>query len=347
MKTITIVPGGWITEEDETRRRTKNVFPRVIGRISRGSTKRYMAFAAQRNNSNFAMMTDADMKQIFAPDIVWDVAGFLDEDGWNTMVSSLRTYNPTITICYYHSSCTARPHSEDIGSEGNYWKQRYVHDEDISEHEDWYLHDPEDNRVWWNKNQPNRSYLDMTSSTVRAYVIAQAVSLAQAAGVNAIGFDNCYHTYGIPNSDGKVAEGGQSVEAASIVSAANWEAAYLAFYQEAATACAAAHLKCIVNIASYANEISEAFDVASDYMDGVMSELAFHSTLRSDANVATELTGYETVLKKNKSVLIFPSSDDDESFALNKIRYLAERYGKIYCISATTAHWNSDYIYWR
>lgn len=311
---------------------------------------RVMNFGGQRNQIHFSWLDDADLYQAFAPNYVWDINHTTNESEWNRLRDLLKTANPNTIIGYYYGCCTAVPEVDDTCTKGNYYKFHRIHQEDI-EDETWYLHQggtDSDHRVWWSADQPNRSYLDMTNSDVRAYVIALAVSYAVAAGLNAVSFDNCSNLYGIPAVAGAVNATSGTVAAGSVKSVEDWSAAFASFYEEAAAACSAANLKLIVNIAARANEIPEAITVCIDYVDAFMTEMAFHANAQVEPYFSAQLAAYESLVQAGKSGLLWMARGEDVTDGLAWIRDIADAHNDtshgLYMCNIGTFEWHNEYL---
>lgn len=268
------------------------------------SVSKFIYFAGQRNRSHFKMVKDPLLVRYFAPDFVWHLATFAGPNEFHRMMHLLRQYNNEIIIGFYSSACTAMPSQDDL-----FPPARLPLEEAESQ---WLLRDSKGREVNWPKNV-KRVFLDMRKQSVRQAVIGLAVARAKYYGFDALCFDNCYWGYGIHD-----------------ISEEEWTQAFMEFYREAGRASHQNDLLCIVNIATKADEIDDAFVAIAPYVDGLMTEMAFHPNLRSPDAVQAELKGYETLLKQGKKVFLFPKNNSDLVFALSAIRPLAEKYGNIY-----------------
>jgi hypothetical protein len=226
---------------------------------------------------------------------------------------------------YYFSACTTLPAAKD--PMGDYYQQTKVHFEDIPS--TWLLKNAKGEYIPWPKTT-DRYFLDMRQEQVRNAVVAQAVSLAKQYGYDALSFDNCYW--------------GLTPLADFPVSRVEWTEAFMNFYQEVGIAAKEANLKCIINVATSADKIADAFRAISPYVDGMMSEMAFHPNVRSTEYLERELAGYEDILKLGKSVYLIPRYAEDEQFALTAIQPLALRYRNIYVTARGTVHHEPLYI---
>ena len=112
----------------------------------------------------------------------------------------------------------------------------------------------------------------------------------------------------------------------------------MSFYAEAGKATHKAGLKCVVNVAAYAIELPIAFRAIAPYVDGIMTETAFHPLMRTPERLLKELQAYEDVLKQGKMVILWSRYKEDEQFGLLAIRPLARKYGNIYLNSTGPVH---------
>lgn len=274
--------------------------------------KRMINFAGQRNQSSFRMLLDPMLQKYFAPDFVWHVSTFKNEFEFNRMLGLLREKNPRTIIGFYSSACLAMLSKEDLFPPARV---------PLSEVQpDWFLIDNSGRRLTWiGEEKKERFYLDLRKEEVRQAVINLAVARAKHYGMDAINFDNCYWGYGVPASTG------------AVVSKEDWTAAFEKFFEEAGLAAHQNNLLCTVNIATKAGTISEAFRAAAPYVDGMMTEMAFHPNIvRIPSALQKELTVYEDMAKEGKIVLLFPRENKDLRFTLQSIRPIAEQYGHIY-----------------
>ncbi len=274
-----------------------------------------LCFGGQRNRSHFKLIADTRLGYMFAPDFVWDIRVFKDHEEFLRMTAALRARNPNAILGSYASACTTLPAGKDT-----YPPAKLPFEQCKPE---WLLRDKDGKTVAYG-NENDRYFLDMRQRAVRDAVIGLAVARARYNGLDALCFDNCY--WGIqpmPNFP---------------VSAAEWTNAFLKFYQETQKAAQAAKLRCVINVATTADKIPDAFQAIAPHVDGLMTEMAFHPNMRSPDNLAKELKGYEEVLKQGKIVLLIPRHKEDEKFALTQIRPLARQYGKIYVTAAGPVH---------
>jgi hypothetical protein len=274
-----------------------------------------LCFGGQRNRSHFKLIADPRLGYMFAPDFVWDIRVFKDHDEFLRMTAALRAQNPKTILGSYASACTTLPAGKDT-----YPPAKLPFEQCKPE---WLLRDKEGKTVAYGKDE-DRFFLDMRQPAVRDAVIGLAVARARYNGLDALCFDNCYWaTQPAPNFP---------------VSAAEWTDAFSKFYQEAGKAAKEAKLRCVVNVATTADKIADAFRAIAPFADGLMTEMAFHPNMRSPENLAKELKAYEDALKQGKIVLLIPRYKEDEKFALTQIQPLARQYGKIYVTAAGPVH---------
>lgn len=264
----------------------------------------FLYFAGQRHRSHFKLVNDPYLKNYFAPNFVWDVKNFNDKEEFDRMTGLLRETNSNIILGYYMSACTTLNSSQDSFPPSRIPLEQCQ--------PGWLLLKYNDEPLTW-PNQEGRYFLDMRKAEVRSAVINRAIAQAQHYNLDALCFDNCYWGYGN-----------------EVVSKEEWTSAFMSFYQEAGIAASENDLLCVVNVATLSDEIADAFRTIAPYVDGLMTEMAFHPTVRSSVAVQAELQGYEDVLIQGKMVFLFPYSNNDLDFALRRIQPLGEEYGNIY-----------------
>ena len=272
-------------------------------------------FGGKRGRYHFKLLEDKKLSGYFAPDFIWDVRPFESEDELKRMMLLLRRHNPATVIGYYSSACTALPVKKDTFPAAKLPLEQCK--------SEWLLKDNNGSKVFW-PGQPDRPFLDMRKLEARQAIISLSVSRAVHYGFDAVCFDNCY--WGVVPKKGFV------------VSKKDWCAAFMKFYEEAGRACHEAGLKCVVNVATYANEIDDAFKAISPFVDGLMTELAFHPNVRTPEGLLKELKGYEAVLKQGKWIFLWPRYPSDEQFGLLAIHPLARKYGGIYLNATGPIH---------
>lgn len=285
--------------------------------------RRLIVFGAQRNRSHFKLLKDPKLAKYFAPDFIWDVRNFKDREEFLRMVRALRNANPKAIIGSYASACTAL-----------HAKKRTVPAARIPLEQckaEWLLRYKDGSFVKWPKN-PYRYFLDMRRKDVREASINLAISRAKYNGLDAVCFDNCYwSTIPVKNFP---------------ISKQEWTDAFMKFFSEAGKACHKEGLKCVVNVVLNTEiYIPQAFRAIAPYVDGLLTELAFHPRSRTADTIRRELETYEEVLKQGKMVLLIPryrKKDDmkrkEERFGLTQIRPLAIKYGNIYLTASGPVH---------
>jgi hypothetical protein len=231
------------------------------------------------------------------------------------MTAALRKQNPGTILGSYASACTTLPSGKDTFPPAKLPFEQCK--------PEWLLRDKNGKTVTYG-NEVDRYLLDMRLPEVRQAVIQLAIVRAQYNGLDALCFDNCYW--------------GGVLGTTFAVSASEWTAAFMQFYQEAGQAAHDADLLCIINVATTADKIADAFRAIAPFVDGMMSEMAFHPVMRSPSDLARELTGYEDLLKQGKIVALIPRYKEDERFALTAIRPLAEQYRNIYVTAGGPVH---------
>jgi hypothetical protein len=278
-----------------------------------------LAFGLQRNRAHFKLMKDPKLSQYFAPDFVWDVRHFENYAEFERMVSVLRQANSRVLIGSYMSACTAVPSKKDSLPPSKMPLEQCK--------DEWLLRTPNGRLIAWPKME-DRYFLDMRRPDVRETVISLAVARAKYNGLDALCFDNCYWNTGQPDPS---------------ISKEEWTSAFMSFYEEAGNAAHSKGLKLVLNVATNADGIAEAFAAISPYADGMMTEMAFHPNMRTPEGIHYELKGYERVLKQGKMVFLIPRRREDEQFALLAIRPLAKKYGNIYLVASGPAHYEPLY----
>jgi hypothetical protein len=277
---------------------------------------RMMKFAGQRNRSHFKLLKDPKLRKYFAPDFVWDVRVFNNRQEFLRMVNLLRKTNPDVVIGSYASGFYALDQTKE------YYPPAKLPLSECSK--DWFLRNRNKTIIKAGKDK-DRYWLDMRLAEVREAVVSTAVSRAKSNGLDAVCFDNCY--WGISPAN-----------AFPAISAEEWTDAYMKFYKLAGEQAHKEGLKCIVNAVTYASTIPDAFRAVEPYVDGIMTEMAFHPRVRTPELLLRELQAYEYVLKKGKIVLVVPRYAEDEAFALLAIRPLGRKYNKIYLSVAGAVH---------
>ncbi len=281
-----------------------------------------LCFGLHRNRSHFKLLNDPELAPAFAPNFVWDIRVFKDQSEFLKMTSAMRNRNPKAILGSYASACLAMPSATDT-----YPPAKVPLEQCKAE---WLLRDQEGRTVGYPGSE-DRLFLDIRQSEVRETVIGLAVTRAKYNGLDAVCYDNCYwDIQPYPKFP---------------VSAKEWTDAFMKFYQEAGKAAKEAKLKCVVNVATRADRIPEAFRRIAPSVDGLMSEMAFHPAMRSSSDLTRELAGYEDALKQGKIVLLIPRYREDEKFALIQIRPLADQYGNIYVTAAGPVH--HEPLYYR
>lgn len=272
---------------------------------------RLIHFAAQRNRSHFKLLKDPVLNRYFSPDFIWDVRHFNNEKEFRDMVKNLRSCNSKVMIGCYNSACTTVPERLDSFPSAKLPLEQC----DPA----WILRLEEDKSpVRWPKKD-RRYFLDMRRSDVRQAIISLSIARAKYYNLDAVCFDNCY--WGIVPMK------------KFPVSSAEWSEAFMQFYRDAGNTCREKGLKCIVNVATIASYIPDAFRAISPYVDGIMTEIAFHPNITAAKMLDRELITYEELAQKGKIILLIPSSKQDQSFALKVIRRLASQYDNIYLAS--------------
>jgi len=280
-----------------------------------------MKFGGNRNRSHFKLLKDPKLSKYFAPNFVWHLSSFKDQAEFLKMTSMLRRSNPDIVLGSYASACTTIPRAKDT------FPPTTVALEECEP--DWFLHNKDDNNfVIWGKTK-DRYYLDIRLKKVRQTIIELAVARANHNDLDAVCFDNCY--WGLPHSKASISN-------------QEWTDAFMKFYREAGHAAHEADLKCIVNVATYPSQIIPAFLSIAPYVDGMMTEIAFHPNMRTPELLIRELKGYEELLKQGKIVLLGVAEKKDEQFALLAIWPLARKYGSIYLSVRGLPH--DEPLYW-
>lgn len=280
--------------------------------------KRMMNFAGHRNRSHIGMASpDHELHDYFAPNFVWDLHVFEDLDEYHVMADLMRQTNPHIVIGqYFHSAVVCAAEQDAVPSV-------YLHLEDVDP--DWLLRQADGSPYYWINS--DRIYLDMRQQEVRQAVISAALNRALTLGADALCFDNCYW--------------GQIVGPTFPVGWEEWTAAYMSFYAEASEAAHGNGLLLVVNIAHRAGDMANVFWHVGPYVDGILSEMAFHPIVQANAALLrSELGAYERFIKAGKLVLVVPYNADDEDYGLRLIRPLARQYGNIYLATATPVHEN-------
>jgi hypothetical protein len=194
---------------------------------------------------------------------------------------------------------------------------------------EWILREKDMNEpVTW-IDTTDRYYLDIRRKDVREAIINLAVMRAKSNGLDAVCYDNCY--WGLAHTKASI-------------SAEEWTGAFMKFYKEAGEAAHAAGLKCLVNVATHPSQIIPAFLSIAPYVDGLMTEQAFHRSMRTPEFLVRELKGYEEILKQGKIVLLSLAEREDEQFGLLAVWPLASRYSRIYVSVRGPA--NDEPLYW-
>jgi len=279
-----------------------------------------MLFAAQRNRSSFKYVQDPNLSDFFAPDFVWDIRVFKDETEFIKMTKLLRRANPNIILGSYASALYALAEDKDTYPPAKLPLNQCS--------KNWLLKNSRGSFVLAGEKK-DRYCLDMTKQEVRQAVIGLAIARAKHNGLDALCFDNCY--WGIsPNTEFPV-------------SSEEWTAAYMKFYKEAGDEARKNGLKCFVNVATYPEDIPTAFAQIAPFIDGIMTEMAFHRNVRTPEMLYRELKGYENVLKQGKRVFLFPRYREDEQFALLAITPLAKKYSLIYLSASGPTHYEPLY----
>ncbi len=284
----------------------------VVSSDSAIQKQRLLIFSGQTNRSHFKFINHPKLSKCFAPDFVWDIRHFEDPNEFQLMISLLRKKNPNIIIGCYNSACTTMP-SEKDSFPASKLPLEYCDKK-------WLLKHADGKRfVFWSKPK-KRYFLDVRKKEVREAVINLAIARTKHYNLDAVCFDNCYW---------------QIAPLDFPVSRPDWTDAFMLFFQEAGIACRKEGLKCIVNVASHADNIPKAFTAISPHVDGIATELAFHPNMRSEHQIKIELQAYEDVLQKGTMVFLFIKPDYFES-AVDLVKPLAEKYRGIYL--APTAH---------
>ena len=266
---------------------------------------RSLKVAGNINRSHFKLMKDSKSAKHLASNFVWHLSSFKDQAEFLKMTSTLRRINPVIVLGSYASACTTLPASEDI------FPPTKVPLEQCKP--EWFLRDKDNNLIIWGE-QERRYWLDMRRQDVRKAVITLAIERCKYNGLDAVCFDNCY--WGLPNKKAPVSK-------------QEWTAAFMKFFEEAGKAAHREGLKCVVNVATHVRDIPGAFVAIAPYVDGIMTEMAFHPQARTPEMLHRELKAYESVLKQDKIVLVL-TRQEDEQFGLLAIWPLASKYGKIF-----------------
>jgi hypothetical protein len=283
----------------------------VGGGAIKGPTKHMLHFGGQRNQSSFNMLNDPVLKMYFAPDFVWHITTFKKNAEFDRMIFLLRQLNPQTIIGYYHSACTTEPSRQDFNPPTK------IPLEEVKS--DWFLTDNNGKRVTW-PGTTNRYYLDIRKQEVRQAIISLAIARTKYYRLDSVNYDNCYWGYGIAD-----------------ISKEDWTAGFMEFYKEAGEAAHENDLLCIINVATRADLIDDAFNAMAPYVDGMMTETAFHPNIRTSPHaLRAELQGYEDMVKQGKKVFLFPRYEEDLEFTLKSIRPIAEQYGNIYVCNKGT-----------
>jgi len=281
----------------------------MTGSKTNKSSEALLYFAGQRNRSHFKFLKDANLAKYFAPDFVWDIRIFKDRAEFERMVQLLRRINPTIILGSYASACTTMPKTNDTFPPAKMPIRQCK--------PEWILRDPSTGEaIKYGSKDNGRCFLDMRQPAVRRAVISLSIARAKHFGLDAVCFDNCY--WGIVPMKNFPSTQEQ------------WSKAFMLFYEEAGKACHKVDLKCIVNFATKADKIPNAFDAISSYVDGMMTEITFHPNIVKLGLLNKELDAYRRASERGKLVLLFPSSKQSLQFALKKIRPLAMKHKNIY-----------------
>lgn len=274
-----------------------------------------LCLGLQRNRTHFRLIDDPHLGYLFAPNFVWDIRVFTNQDELFRMTTAMRKQNPNTVLGSYSSSCLTVPASKDTYPPAKLPSEQC--------RPEWLLRDADGKAVPF-PGFAETSFLDMRQPVVRQAIIGLALARAIYNGLDVVCFDNCY--WGIKPT------------ATFPVSATEWSDAYMQFYREAGQAAHDVELQCVVNVATNADKIADAFRAIAPHVDGLMSEMAFHPNMRNPNDVARELAGYEDVLKLGKFVALVPRYSTDEKFALTAIRSLALQYHNIYVTAAGDVH---------
>lgn len=295
-------------------------------------------FAGHRNNSHFVYKGDPVLGDYFSADVVWDVRIFNNMTDFQQMVTDLRAEQTGDNIIGgYHSALYALDQSLDslppakipleIALDPTLWTPSVSN----PSAEEWILRDEDGHYLLYSNPEgtsPGRHLLNITVPEVRDAIIYYATTRAKANGLDAVCYDNC--SWGLT-----------ATSAYPPISVAEWTEGYMKFFEIAGQTANDEGLLCFVNVSTYAAQIPNAFAAISPYVDGIMSEMAFHPNVRD--NLQDELDAYEAVLQQGKYVLVVPRYSADEDFALQQIAPLARTYRKIYLSTAGAIHHNPLY----
>lgn len=288
----------------------------------------YVNFGLQRNRSHIVLLDPAhELHRYAAPDFIWDMRTFNSLSELETYRDGAFVLNPSLITGGYFHACV------HTAAELDSFPAAYLHTEDI---------DPSWDTGKLYPGSSTRYYLDLNIAACRAAVIAAAIASAETYSYNAVCFDNLYYNYGLVPSVNDV------------YSPSEWLAILLQFASEAYTACQSAGLKLVYNVASYASDfqggIVSAFAAYAPYADGLLTEMAFHTSEYNRTRVTQELAGYDAVLALGKSVYLIPYAATSEERISNETRALVlvdslvRAYpGKIYCTCDGAVHDNVFY----
>jgi hypothetical protein len=173
----------------------------------------------------------------------------------------------------------------------------------------------------------------------------RAIEEAYLYGGNAVGLDNFYW--------GCVPMYGKDPERKFPIAWQDWTAAFVEYAREAGILCHRNRLKLIVNIGVPQKEIGAACADFSPYVDGLMTEMAFHPEVRnSSALLEAELAGYEYYLKNGNQIYLVPFTSppetplESENYVLRKIKPLFTKYGNIHVCGLHGSKIVANPLYW-
>jgi hypothetical protein len=279
-----------------------------------------MYFAAQRTRYSFEHFKKISICDYFAPNFVWDIRHYNSHQEFEKMKSALRQINPEITMSLYISASLAMPRSQE-----SYPPSRIPLESCPSE---WLIKGKFGKPFDVKPDSKREAYfLNMLKKEVRQAVITLAITRAKHFGFQSISFDNCYY---------------MRVHPLNPISKKDWTNAFMDFYKEADEEIHGEGMTFVVNVGSPPEYIPEAFEKIAPYVDGILTEQAFHTSIRTPESIYKELKAYEKVLNQGKKVFLI-STQDNEDFALLAIRPLAKKYGNIHYASIGLTHHNPLY----
>lgn len=268
---------------------------------------RPLNFGVIRNERDFVIADNPNLKKVFAPDFVWNINSFSSRSKYEDMISLLRKNNRKPILCRYNSATTAKLLS-------NQGLIPYAFPLEKCK-KDWLLRDKDGFAVPYRKRikgttsytTDGRYYLDLRKTVVREAVINEMVSRALEDGLDATSYDNCHYNIALRGFPIPVDE---------------WNETMISFFKEATYVAKENGLLCFFNVGGPASNIPETLYEIADFADGWLFETAFHPEIIKNNKLDEEIKAYSWALKKGKIILLVPKGRTikDEEFALKIAR---------------------------